>query len=68
MLLISLLQRSIFSYHQQTTSPDITVINPPNYLKAPVVIKFTRIICCYKGTGINISEIDDVENAFGRES
>ena len=64
MLLILYLQRSIFLYRHQITSPHITIIQATDYLKASIVIEFAGIICGNKGTGINISEVDDVDNAF----
>ena len=46
MLVILYLQRSIFLYRHQTTSPYITIIHPTDYLKASIVIEFAE---CEKG-------------------
>jgi len=63
MLLILYLQRSIFLYRHQITSPHITIIQATDYLKASIVIEFAGIICSNKGTGIDISKVDDIDDA-----
>ena len=60
--------QSFLLYGNQTTSPNITIIYPANHFKASVGVKVTRIICSDEGAGVDVSKIDDVDDAAGRES